>query len=79
MISGEFSIIRFHLLYQFYLALEHNFTNCFLAVFTDAGIDLQKPIVVTDYIGHTACMLALAAAVCGKYDVPIYLVSQTLV
>ena len=41
-------------------------------MFEKAGLDLNKPITSTCYIGHTACIFALAAAVCGKEDVSVY-------
>jgi len=42
------------------------------AIFDAAGIDLAKPLVATCGSGVSACVLALAAAVCGKDDVAVY-------
>ena len=44
-------------------------------MFEESGVNLQQPITATCYIGHTACVLALAAAVCGKNDAAVYAVS----
>lgn len=41
-------------------------------VFTNAGIDLDKPIITSCGSGVTACILAIALAKIGKWDVPIY-------
>ena len=43
-------------------------------MFEENGVNLQQPITSTCYIGHTACVLALAAAVCGKKDAAVYAV-----
>lgn len=41
-------------------------------VFTNAGIDLDRPIITSCGSGVTACILAIALAKIGKWDVPIY-------
>lgn len=43
-----------------------------LAVFTDAGVDLSRPVVTTCLTGMTACSLMFAAYLLGKDDVPLY-------
>ncbi|XP_067666225.1 thiosulfate sulfurtransferase-like [Haliotis asinina] len=48
-----------------------------LQVFQAAGVKLDKPLTSTCYIGFTACILALAACVCGKDDVSVYYGSWT--
>jgi thiosulfate/3-mercaptopyruvate sulfurtransferase len=42
------------------------------AIFTEAGIDLEKPIVTTCGSGVTAATLALALQVAGARDVAVY-------
>jgi len=42
------------------------------ADFTDAGVDLSKPMATTCGSGVTACTVALAAHLLGKNDVAIY-------
>jgi thiosulfate/3-mercaptopyruvate sulfurtransferase len=42
------------------------------AVFTAAGVNINAPIVTTCGSGITACVLALALARLGKWDVPVY-------
>lgn len=46
-------------------------------VFQDLGIDLNRPLVATCYLGNFACTLAMAAYLCGKTDVPNYYGSWT--
>lgn len=46
----------------------------FVSVFEQNAVDLQSPVTATCYMGHTACTVALAAAVCGKDDVSVYAV-----
>ena len=41
-------------------------------IFANAGIDLDKPIITSCGSGVTACILAIALAKIGKWDVPIY-------
>ncbi len=41
-------------------------------LFEEVGVDLKKPLVTTCYIGHTACSMALVAAVLGKVDTSVY-------
>lgn len=41
-------------------------------LFTEAGINLQEPMVASCRTGVTACILALAAFICGNHDVAIY-------
>ncbi|CAG5134530.1 unnamed protein product [Candidula unifasciata] len=41
-------------------------------LFTEAGIDLQKPLVSSCQIGMTACGLIAAAYILGREDVPLY-------
>ncbi|XP_046549008.1 thiosulfate sulfurtransferase-like [Haliotis rubra] len=48
-----------------------------LQVFQSAGVKLDQPMTSTCYIGFTACILALAACVCGKDDVSVYYGSWT--
>ncbi|XP_067666226.1 thiosulfate sulfurtransferase-like isoform X1 [Haliotis asinina] len=48
-----------------------------LRMFQSAGVKLDKPLTSTCYIGFTACALALAACVCGKDDVSVYIGSWT--
>ena len=45
------------------------------SVFKEKGVDLSSQLVASCYIGMTACSLALAAAVCGNPNVPVYYVS----
>ena len=40
--------------------------------FTDAGVDLEKPLIMTCGSGVTACNLLFGAALLGKHDVTIY-------
>ncbi len=40
--------------------------------FTEAGVDLNRPIIATCGSGVTACVLKLALASLGKHDVAIY-------
>ena len=40
--------------------------------FADAGLDLADPIVTTCGSGVTACVIALAAAALGRFDVAVY-------
>lgn len=42
------------------------------AAFTNAGIDLDRPLVTTCGSGVSACTLALGAALAGKFDTAIY-------
>jgi thiosulfate/3-mercaptopyruvate sulfurtransferase len=42
------------------------------AIFEAAGVDLSKRMVTTCGSGLTACVLALALARLGKWDVPVY-------
>lgn len=42
------------------------------AAFTEAGIDLDRPLVTTCGSGVSACTLALGAALAGKTDTAIY-------
>lgn len=42
------------------------------AVFDNAGIDLQTPIICTCGSGVTACIVALAARMCGAASVSVY-------
>ncbi|WP_417463410.1 3-mercaptopyruvate sulfurtransferase [Kordiimonas sp.] len=42
------------------------------AKFTEAGVDLNRPIIATCGSGVTACVLKLALASLGKHDVAIY-------
>ncbi|MEO1044412.1 MAG: 3-mercaptopyruvate sulfurtransferase [Pseudomonadota bacterium] len=42
------------------------------AAFTDAGVDLEKPIVTTCGSGMTASVLAFGATLLGKGDVALY-------
>ncbi len=46
-------------------------------LFEEVGVDLAKPLVTTCYIGHTACSLALAAAILGNFDTAVYYGSWT--
>ncbi|XP_071115572.1 thiosulfate sulfurtransferase-like isoform X2 [Haliotis cracherodii] len=48
-----------------------------LQMFQSAGVKLDQPMTSTCYIGFTACILALAACVCGKDDVSVYYGSWT--
>lgn len=41
-------------------------------IFKQKGIDLTKPIISSCGSGISACLVALAAYVCGKEDVPVY-------
>ena len=41
-------------------------------IFTDAGIDMNKPVVTSCGSGVTACGLAFGLALIGKHDVSIY-------
>ncbi|KAL5019335.1 hypothetical protein ScPMuIL_005057 [Solemya velum] len=43
-----------------------------VSLFEGAGVDLERPIVVSCGSGVTACCLALAAHICGLRDVPVY-------
>ncbi len=40
--------------------------------FTDAGVDLEKPLIMSCGSGVTACNLLFGAALLGKHDVTIY-------
>jgi len=40
--------------------------------FTDAGVDLEKPLIMTCGSGVTACNLLFGTALLGKHDVTIY-------
>ena len=40
--------------------------------FTDAGVDLDQPLIMTCGSGVTACNLLFGAALLGKQDVPTY-------
>jgi len=42
------------------------------AEFTQAGVDLDRPLIMTCGSGVTACNLAFGAALLGKHDVSIY-------
>ncbi|MEO1016498.1 MAG: 3-mercaptopyruvate sulfurtransferase [Pseudomonadota bacterium] len=42
------------------------------AVFRDAGIDLDGPIVASCGSGVSAAVAALSLATCGRFDVPVY-------
>ncbi|KAK3090193.1 hypothetical protein FSP39_009930 [Pinctada imbricata] len=42
------------------------------ALFTSAGVDMNKPMVTSCGSGITACCLAFAASVCGKEDVAVF-------
>lgn len=42
------------------------------ATFTQAGVDLDRPLIMTCGSGVTACSLAFGAALLGKHDVSIY-------
>ncbi|WP_091739461.1 3-mercaptopyruvate sulfurtransferase [Phenylobacterium immobile] len=42
------------------------------AVFTEAGVDLDRPIITTCGSGVSAAILALAFARLGRLDVPVY-------
>ena len=41
-------------------------------LFEDVGIDLKKPLITSCGSGITACMVALAAHLCGKRDTMVY-------
>ncbi len=43
-----------------------------MSIFSDAGIDLDKPVVTSCGSGVTACGLAFGFALIGKQDVSIY-------
>ncbi len=42
------------------------------ATFAEAGVDLDKPLIMTCGSGITACNLFFGAALLGKTDVAIY-------
>ncbi|CCG06756.1 3-mercaptopyruvate sulfurtransferase [Pararhodospirillum photometricum] len=42
------------------------------AVFTEAGVDLTRPLIASCGTGVTACVLALGAWLVGKKDVAVY-------
>ena len=44
-------------------------------VFGDAGVDLEKPVITTCFIGHTAFGMATAAELLGCPQVSVYYVS----
>ena len=44
----------------------------YISVFDDAGIDLDKPLLVTCLRGLTACSVAGACHILGKENVPVY-------
>ena len=50
----------------------------FYSVFSQGGIDLDKPLTTMCYNGHSACFLAFASALCGKMDTKVYYVSENL-
>jgi len=48
-----------------------------LDVFQTAGVDVNRPLTTTSYVGSSACLVALAAVHCGAKDVAVYLGSWT--
>ena len=44
----------------------------FFTVYTDAGIDLSKPLIGMCNSGMSSCSLVLAAHLCGCPDVAVY-------
>ena len=48
-----------------------------ITVFSDHGVDLQKPISTLCYNGNAASLLALGAAICGHEEAGVYFVSST--
>ena len=57
-----------------YVLLFNNLAFC-IAVFSDAGIDLSKPVICMCFSGMSSCTLVLAAYLCGCPDTAVYLVS----
>ena len=47
----------------------------FVLVFSDAGVDLSKPVICMCSGGMSSCSLLLAAHLCGCPDTALYLVS----
>ncbi|XP_064602150.1 thiosulfate sulfurtransferase-like [Liolophura sinensis] len=41
-------------------------------LFSWASVDLTKPLMTTCYVGYTACMVAMAAYLCGNTKVSVY-------
>ena len=52
------------------------FSSCFLfvPVYTDAGIDLTKPVIGMCSSGMSSCTLVLAGHLCGCPNAALYLV-----
>jgi len=48
-----------------------------LDVFQTAGVEVNRPVTTTSYVGNTACLVAVAAVHCGAGDVAVYTGSWT--
>lgn len=55
------------------------FLDCrqLLDVFQTAGVDINRPLTTTSYVGTFACLVAVAAVQCGATDVAVYSGSWT--